>query len=143
MDKSEIWDVLHDGGIKQISLNPSGDVRMVVEIAYLREMFPEPGTTFIVDLKDCRLVEYRRLLAEDTEVVCRDWADVLRAEPSILHGRDEHGTVVVGLDEFRGPYCELRMTYDSFKVFLESGREVSYQELVDACKRYWDAFGHR
>jgi hypothetical protein len=43
----------HDGYIDRIDRSAPGVLRLEIQIEYLRDMFPEPGTRFVVTLTAC------------------------------------------------------------------------------------------
>ncbi len=91
-------------------------------------MFEEPGTFFKIELINCSTFRYE----EYDAVACEDLVTIQSQEPEILSVASEQPLV---LDCVMGM---LELDYDEMRVTLPSGKEVQYEELCSASKRYWD-----
>jgi len=69
--KADIWNVLHDGSILEVSGTVPGDVQMAVWIEYLRNRFPDPGERIIVTLHGCSALSYKPFEEDETITVPR------------------------------------------------------------------------
>src|SRR5580698_8954953 len=54
-----VWNILHDGVIVAIAGTLPGDLRLDVEIDYLRKRIPDPGTLIRVLLVGCTRFSFR------------------------------------------------------------------------------------
>jgi hypothetical protein len=88
----EIWNILHDGTIVQISGSIPGEVEMAIEIEYLRQRFSDPGQSILLLLHNCTAVGYQ---AGDDDAVVTDFAAIAAAQLEILSA-DEPTTVCCG-----------------------------------------------
>lgn len=125
-----IWDVFHDGSVDRVEGSVPGTVTVYVGIQYLREMFPEPGEHFIVTLRDCTMFSYK---AYDSDEVITDFAGIADAWPGILSA------------EMDGVVCKvfgenglMQVSSSDGSIRLDSGREISLEELLQAATKYWD-----
>lgn len=131
-----VWHLLHDGSVVAIEGSVPGDLTIVVEIAYLRCLLPEPGDRFLVRLIGCSLLEYHRFLIDQTLI--GDFTDNEAEEPEILDARLADQAVVLAMTVGAGTYRELWMRYQGLSVTLEDGRPVAIEELVELAERSVD-----
>jgi len=131
--KRDIWGVFHDGVLKRIEGVIPGNLRLEVEIEYLRRMFDEPGSSFHIELIDCSKFVYSEYDQEPTS----DVRQIQEREPEILYLTSEQPLL---LDCAAG---SLELDYDDMRVVLPSGAEVSYEGLAAACERYWNDWSAR
>lgn len=123
----DIWGVFHDGEITKITGTVPGDLRVEVEIGYLRNLFQEPGNTFFVELRNCSKFEF----SEYDEAPSTDLTHIQERKPMVLYVTSQEPLV---LDCAMGT---LEMDYAQMEILLPSGRGVSERELTEACERYW------
>jgi hypothetical protein len=123
-----VWGVFHDGVIQAIEGTIPGDLVLTIEIGYLRGMFDGDGSSFRVHLTGCRRMMYSEYDEEPTDDLDR----IREREPEILYVTSEQPLV---LDCVMGP---LELEYERMAVTLDSGVEVSEQELVSASELYWN-----
>lgn len=123
----DIWGVFHDGEITKITGTVPGDLRVEVEIGYLRKLFPEPGHSFVIELRHCTKFEFR----EYGEAPSMHLAHIQERRPMILYVTSQEPLI---LDCSMG---NLELDYQQMEVFLPSGRNITEQELSAACDRYW------
>jgi hypothetical protein len=132
--KAEFWGLLHDGGIEAISGAVPGVISVEISIRYLREQFPGEGVGFRIELIDCWRFEYQEY--DSTPIT--DIEAIVALEPEIFgFGKGAH-TVVVNC-----VMGTLTMSYGTASIYLDSGEEVSFDELAAASKAYWDAWAAR
>ena len=129
----DIWGVFHDGNIDAISGAVPGVVELHIDIQYLRAMFGDTSTHFRIRLRGCSVMEYQ----EYEQPPISDPVAIAAQEPEVLYVRSVEPLV---LDCREG---ELRLSYDSMEVFLDSGEPVTYEQLSSASKRYWDGWSKR
>ena len=121
------WGVFHDGVIQAIDGTLPGNLVLTIEIGYLRAMFGGDGSSFRVHLTGCTRMRYSEYDEEPTA----DLGKIREREPEILYVTSEHPLV---LDCVMGP---LELEYEGMTVKLDSGVQVSEQELVGASELYW------
>lgn len=126
----DFWGIFHDGTITSAEGGVPGDVRLIVEIPYLRQMFPGEGKGFFVHLKGCSSIAFRPYDQPSVETL----DGIAKAEPEILY---VESTDPVVLDCAGGT---LSMSYQSASVSLDTGEYVDFPQLVKACENYWNAW---
>lgn len=129
------WQYFHDGGITQILGSIPGDLEILVEIPYLREIFPIDGTSFVVSLQNCNRVEYD-LFQESQGSIVSQIAEIIAAEPQILYADFIETGVKIECDK-----GILRIDYESARITLDSGQPVGDEVLVSVSNRYWNSLG--
>lgn len=127
----ELWGLLHDGGIESIAGRIPGTVSLQVSIRYLRQQFPGEGTGFKVAVSDCSQLVYQEYDSPPVE----DFDEIVGLEPEIVNV--ENGTYPVVVNCVMG---SLKISYGAASIYLDSGDEVSLDELAEASKAYWDAW---
>lgn len=127
----ELWRLLHDGGIESIAGNCPGVVSLEVSIRYLRQQFPGQGTGFKVVLSDCEQFIYQEYDSPPVE----DFDEIVGLDPEIVSV--EKGTCPIVVNCVMGT---LKVSYGAASIYLDSGSEVSLEELAAASKAYWDAW---
>jgi hypothetical protein len=129
----DIWGVFHDGILAEIDGTIPGDLKLQVQIEYLRRMFDEEGGSFTIELDHCSRFCYSEYDAEPTE----DLAKIQAKEIEILSVESEDPLV---LNCVMGT---LDLEYKSMKVLLPSGFELSDELLVSASEKYWHDWRER
>jgi len=129
--EAELWGLLHDGAIEAIRGAVPGVISVDISIRYLRQQFPGEGVGLRIELIDCWRFEYQ----EYGSTPITDIARILALAPEIFgYGTGPHPVVVNCV------MGTLTMSYGSALVYLDSGEEVSFDELATASRMYWDAF---
>ncbi|WP_224372189.1 hypothetical protein [Hyalangium versicolor] len=127
----DIWGVFHDGVLTGARVEGPASMVLTIEIPYLREMLPGAGNAFVVRLSGNPRLEY----AEYGSPPRSSLEHAVEAAPELLYAEPvERG---VELDCARGT---LRVEYDDMAVSLDTGENVTYDELVSANQRYWDGW---
>lgn len=139
---TSVWEILHDGSIFCLEGAVPGDVRVMVEVEYLRALLPDPGDRFVILLTGCSLVEYHDFVGDEVLLVT-DLAAISAVGLEILSARVQDHTVVISMTRGASTYMELHLQYEGLTVSVESGRVVSLEELADAASRYWHGFGNQ
>lgn len=129
--EADFWGLLHDGGVESIAGEVPGTVSLEVSIRYLRQQFSGEGTGFRIVLSDCDHLVYQEYDSTPVE----NFDEIVGLEPEILGV--EKGTYPVIVNCVMG---SLTMSYGCASIFLDSGEEVSFDELAAASKKYWDAW---
>lgn len=130
----DIFGVFHDGSIVEIS-GAFQNISFRIEIEYLRNMFPSQGNSFVAQISGCESIEFYNW---ETEIRTKDLKEIQLEEPEILsieqQGDIAHIICSTG---------ELDVLYKDVEFQLDSGEAVTYQELEDACNKYWDDWESR
>ena len=130
----DFWNILHDGVITHVSGSVPGDVRIGVEIDYLRERFAEPGDQVVLTLLGCTALSYHPF--EDPPVA--GFTDLVAARPEILRAKDWTDASIVECNN-----GDLRVTAADAALALDSGREISLAELQAVAEAYWTEWSSR
>jgi hypothetical protein len=69
-----IWNILHDGVIVAVDGTVPGDLRIDVEIDYLRERIPDPGTLIQVLLIGCTRFAFKDYEKSEVSTALNDIA---------------------------------------------------------------------
>lgn len=125
-----IWNLFHDGTITAIRGHVPGDLELLVQIAYLRNMVQPPGDAFRIKLTRCDLIELQSWA--DDSVVC-DLRTIAEVEPQILSGSEQGDRIVVVCNGY-----ELRLRYQDVEVELDNGLPVTIEAIDALAERYWD-----
>jgi hypothetical protein len=131
---ADIWNVLHDGTIVSITEHEQ-TARVRVEIQYLRQYFIPAGAGFDIDLCDFAFVGYSEWSAPDKRG--HNPSSFAALQPEVLSATSEpDGSVAL---VWNGGTAILR--YSSISLHLDTGTEISVNQLTDAAAAYWDSFG--
>ena len=128
-NKTNVWNLLHDGTIAQIEgVLPNVNIR--VEIEYLRHIFSNDGESIILEIRDCSLLQYKKF--ENSELIT-DFDSIIDLEPEILSSEEEKDKLRIICVEgvFEIEYGDI-----SFK--LDNGNIVTLDEIQVASDTYWD-----
>ena len=133
-DNVDILGVFHDGSIVEVRGElPSISFR--IEIEYLRNMFPSEGDSFIAHVEGCESITF---LNWENEQRTSSFKEIESEEPEILsieqNGEIAHIICSTG---------ELDILYNELRFELDTGPPVSFQDLSDACNKYWDDWESR
>ncbi len=134
----DLWNVLHDGGIDEISGSVPGDVRLVVDIEYLRKRFEDPGDSIHITLHHCTRFSFQDC---DAAEPMTELAAISDLQLGILS--TDSGDEIFCDYGVSSHYGRLSFAAAGFSVTLDSGRAIGLEDLVSVAKTYWDAFGNR
>jgi hypothetical protein len=123
----DAWGVFHDGIVAKLEGSVPGDLKVQLEIGYLRGEFGEKGDYFVVHLGQCTKFRYCEYDAQPTE----DLSEIQDREIDVLYVSSEEPLVLDCSDGV------LELEYKTMRVALPSGREVTRDELVAASEKYW------
>ncbi|HYF78375.1 MAG TPA: hypothetical protein VD973_14660 [Symbiobacteriaceae bacterium] len=129
----DLWNSLfHDGAILKMQGRVPGDIQVIIEPGLgNRKYFQDPGENFIVVMRNCSACELDRDEGKGPEPV-HDLGAVWD-EPSLfwVYRKGDFLTFdcVIGY---------LRVKYEGSDVFLDSGSPVTFEELEQSCRRWWD-----
>jgi hypothetical protein len=125
-----VWNVLHDGTIARVSGNLPGDLRLDIEIDYLRRRFEEPGQFIVLTLTGCTRMTFVPWAEGSSSI--SDPADVGGMGLEILSDRKESFCCV------HGDGGSLEVVAQSAHLWLDDGRHLSLEELLRVSEAYWD-----
>jgi hypothetical protein len=124
-----IWNILHDGVIVAVDGTLPGDLRIDVEVGYLRKRIPDPGTLIQVALFGCTRFAFREY---ERSQFSNALAEIATTRPEIVSASMKDGV------------CEVDCTTGTLEVVtlngsisLDSGREVTLAELTAVADGYW------
>jgi hypothetical protein len=124
-----IWNILHDGVIVAVAGTLPGDLQIDIEIDYLRKRIADPGTLIQVLLIGCTRFAFREYAkSEFTTAV----TDIAAMRPEIVSVSMKDG--VCEVDSTEGT---LEVVARDGAIRLDSGREVTLQELSGVAEAYW------
>ena len=125
----DILGVFHDGSIVEI-MGSLPELTFRVEIEYLRNMFPSDGDSFLLQFSGCKHIEF---LDWETEIRTKDLKEIQDKDLEILsvEQREDIAHIICSTGE-------LDILYKDVGFKIDSGEEISDQELMDAGTKYWD-----
>ncbi|WP_157499812.1 hypothetical protein [Lysobacter sp. Root983] len=130
-----LWNLFHDGVLTRAEGAVPGEVRLFIDIPYLRAKFPGKGAGFDVVLSECSKLS---LVMRGGSVIAL--ADIRYIKPEILSAEPGPPLKI---------FCEggtLTLQYRSVELFVDSGAPITLQELDAASEAYWtewEAGAHR
>jgi hypothetical protein len=127
--RTEIWNVLHDGGIAGIEGCVPGDLTLRINIPYLRQMFSESGEDILLRLNLC--TRFAMKIWKD-DLLTDDPQRIVASDTEILSTESED--IPVHIVTTQG---EIDADFQSFALALDDGKAISFEDLCTACERYW------
>ena len=124
-----IWNILHDGVIVAVDGTLPGDLRIDVEIDYLRKRIPDPGTLIQVLLIGCTRFAFREYEKSEFSTALNDIAAM---KPEVVSASVENG--ICEIDCVDGI---LEVVAADGSISLDSGREITLKELTAVAESYW------
>jgi hypothetical protein len=124
-----IWNILHDGVIVAIDGTLPGDLRIDIEIDYLRKRIPDPGTLIQVFLIGCTRFAYQGF---EATAFSTELAAVAAMQPEVLGGSMKDGICEVECSD-----GTLEVVAADAAIRLDNGRVVTLQELKEVADSYW------
>ena len=120
------WQLFEDATIVRLERDLEDTVRVWIDAPRLRSKFGDGGTLFVLVLARCELLRYTPF----DEPPLEDLAAIAASEPTILAAEPADGDVAI-----RGSAGTMTARYASFAIELDTGRELSVEELVRARPR--------
>lgn len=127
--RADIWNILHDGEIAEIKSDSRQNLQLRIHIPYLGNMFPEVGENIWVDLHSTKKFEMK-IWGED--ITTSDFDKIVSSGTEILS--TESHDVPLHIVSTLG---DLFIDFESFSLSLDSKKQITFDELADACSRYW------
>ncbi|MGW8394774.1 hypothetical protein [Pseudoduganella sp. HUAS MS19] len=127
----QFWRLLHDGGIDAIRGEVPGDISVEISIQYLRQQFPGDGRGFKIELTKCSELTY----CEYDSAPVAGFREIVALAPEIVSVEEYASRVVVNC-----VMGSLSIAYEGASVYLDTGEEVSFDDLSTASRSYWSAW---
>jgi hypothetical protein len=124
-----IWNILHDGVVVSVEGTVPGDLRIDIEIDYLRKRFAEPGTLIQVLLIGCTRFAFREYEKSKFSTAL---TEIAAMGPEIVSVSMKDGVCEVDCTE-----GTLEVVARDGAIRLDNGREVTLQELSGVAEAYW------
>lgn len=123
-----IWNLLHDGTV--IAAERSGaDVRLTIEVEYVRRRLTPPADTFVLVLLGCSRLAYTPY--DEAEI--EDLATLVQREPDLVEAVVEGDTLVVW-----GGSGVLRVRYEGLSILLDEDTPTDLDAVREAARSYWE-----
>ena len=134
----QIWNILHDGALVKIQGDVPGELKIKVEIEYLANKLGGGFNNILVTLSDCAIFEYERYWSKDETQTYKSIEELEGISPSLeVLSCDEEEEYLLIVD-----ICgTIKTKYRSAQLSLENGDPLSFEELDNVSKEYWDNFG--
>jgi hypothetical protein len=124
-----IWNILHDGVIVAVDGTLPGDLRLDVEIDYLRKRIPDPGDLIQILLIGCTRFAFKEYEKSEYTMALAEFAAM---RPEIVSVAMKDGV------------CEIVCTEGTLEVVakdgvirLDNGRALTLEELGVVADSYW------
>ena len=130
----ELWGNLHDATIVEATGNVPGDLKLKLEIGYVRSRFSPEGDSFLLTLSNRDLFEFQPY----DEPRISDLQQIAQHEPWVVNPEQAEGHIHI--------YCsqgELFLNYTDYSLQLDTGQEISVDQLEKEFDQYWEEFGNR
>lgn len=123
-----IWNTLHDGEITVVSHEDDGTFVMFVNIPYVRSRLKPIGDSFVLKLGGLKSIEFVNYDGES--IPFEEELGLIKIE--ILSTDSKALPVSVATtDGF------LKLDFETLDLFLDTGQEVRYSEILQASENYW------
>ena len=130
----DVFNIFHDGTITKI-FNSSDNIQLKIEIKYLAEIINEKFNWFYCELVDCE--EFLLEIWGDEKEYTSDLDTMIAYELEILDAHLSNDGIFVSCrsDEIIGG--NLLIKARNIKIYDESKKTISLDELANICHRYW------
>lgn len=121
-EPTDIWDLFHDGTIKDVQENTRGNLVLTIELEYVRERFDEEFKYFLLELHESSLFEYFPSIGDIKAV--KDLPSILKYDLWMTDVEKKNDQILV--------YCAdgiLKTKYKDYSIFLDTGTKVSTHDL--------------
>lgn len=125
-----IWNTLHDGEITVVA-KEGADLVMFVSIPYVRERLKPIGDSFALRLRGFRGFQLldgvgRKKSSDVQEDLAKNGIEISSAESETMPVKVATTAGYIVLD------------FDEIEITLDTGRFVSYEEVLQAATEYWE-----
>lgn len=127
--KESSFVILHEGVIQNIEGRTPGKILLTIDCKYLRQKHKAPGTTFTIELSNCKKIHY----LSDEGKSLSDPQDIIKEKVEILSASL--------LGELVEVYCAsgtLTLDFDKATIYLNEKTTISTEDLETLAQNYWD-----
>jgi hypothetical protein len=124
-----IWNILHDGVIVAVEGTVPGNLRIDIEIDYLRKRIPDPGTSIQVLLVGCTRFALREY---ENAKFSTALTEIAAMRPEVLNASLKNG--ICKIDCADGT---LAVVTAGGSICLDSGRPLTLEELAAVADCNW------
>lgn len=128
-ERIAIWNTLHDGEITVISTEDNDTFTMWVNIPYIRSRLTPLGDSFKLKMEGMREIEF----VDFDDVLQSFEAEMQLAQIEILSTDSKEMPVTVATT-----MGMLTLDFDKLTIYLDTGEEVQYSDVLKASEEYWD-----
>jgi hypothetical protein len=132
--KEAAFAILHDGIIKKISGLIPGTIMIEVQCDYLRKRSPSRGSSFFIELSECKKVFF----VNNDDVSTSDFSEIEKLEVDMLSADTEGSDVVVFCSE-----GSLYLNFKEARVLLNAKDTISIEALEHMARDYWDEWEYK
>jgi len=128
-DYIDVWNCFHDGSITQVE-GELPNIKLTIEIEYLRHIFSKDGDSIIAELKGCTFLEF---LSWENDEVLRNVEKISAIEPEILSVEKVNNKAHIICGD-----GELDIIYEDVLFALDNGKPITILDIDTASHKYWD-----
>ncbi len=115
-----------------------GELNIKVEIEYLAEKLNGQNDNIYIQLKNCTLFEYERHWSKNEIQIYKTIKELEGISPALMALSCDEEDDYLLIWDISGL---IKTRYESAELHLENGDSLSFAELNNASKEYWDNFG--
>ena len=134
----QIWNILHDGALVDLQGSIPGELRIKIKIEYLANKLGGVFDNIFVTLNNCSLFEYERYWSKDEIQVYKSIEELEGISPALMALSCDEENDYLLISDISG---SIKTRYDSAQLTLEDGKPLSFEELDNTSREYWDNFG--
>jgi hypothetical protein len=124
---ADSWSIFHDGDIVAVSGKIPGDLVFAIQVDFLRDKFPEPGSAFNIRVTECDTLSF---LSFRTNETASGPGALTGCDFEILNAKLDGDILVVTTTG-----GQLSLHYQSESIELDSGRRLELSEVEAAARR--------
>lgn len=125
----EIWNILHDGQITAVEEDDTGNVRMFVNIPYLRRRMQPLGDSFVLMLGGVSRMECYNFSESEVKTLQQE---LEVGSPEILS--TDSTEMPLKIDTTMG---SLLIDFKTIQFQMDTGEEVDFDQIANVCDQYW------
>jgi hypothetical protein len=129
----KLWNLLHDGSLEKINGSVPGDLSLNISISYLRNRFSGEGAGFTIVLLKCTEFSFQPY----DQQPLTDLASIAVRSPEILSAVVSDPLSICCVEG------TLFLRYESARIQLDTGDDVSLDALESASTAYWTEWSER
>ena len=133
-EEIEVWNLLHDGLLSLFIEENSTSITAFVHIPYIRRRISPIGVCFVLKLSGVKSCIFKDFEGNEESL-----AKIFNSNsPDILNVESEEMPITICTT-----FGNLTLEYENMKVFLDSGIEVDYKTISNACSEYWEKWSSK